>query len=309
MRKKDQKKLKQIIDNQGSLDEVAEIVYPQVFKEAFIRVITIFIILMISLIFRDKINSLSLMTSHSIFGNQNVGSLVFYLFIGIFLLMQIVLLTLSILKKYKQITVIKNNRVLYQGYFIQDFISFSISTIIILYFIIIFIITPCTVSGDSMNDTFNTNDKVVVWHLNYHVSVEDVVVFEVNKENYPSAAPYLLNNEINFFIKRIIAVSDDIVVFEEKNANEGRVFVNGIFVQRMSKKEFANIFDLEELSPQNYTQVIPPQKVMVFGDNRGNSVDSRIIGLINEKDIVGKVVFRLFPFDSFGVPKKDVVEN
>ena len=39
-----------------------------------------------------------------------------------------------------------------------------------------------------------------------------------------------------------------------------------------------------------------------MGDNRENSMDSRDqqVGLVNEKDIMGKVVIRLLPFDKIG---------
>ncbi len=42
-----------------------------------------------------------------------------------------------------------------------------------------------------------------------------------------------------------------------------------------------------------------------MGDNRGNSLDSRDerIGLVDRDDVVGKAVFRLFPFSKFGLLK------
>jgi signal peptidase I len=39
-----------------------------------------------------------------------------------------------------------------------------------------------------------------------------------------------------------------------------------------------------------------------MGDNRGNSMDSRssAIGFVDERRVLGKVLFRLTPFDKFG---------
>ena len=46
-----------------------------------------------------------------------------------------------------------------------------------------------------------------------------------------------------------------------------------------------------------------PGYVYVMGDNRGNSIDSRIIGPINQKWVVGKALIRFLPIKSFGVIK------
>ena len=42
--------------------------------------------------------------------------------------------------------------------------------------------------------------------------------------------------------------------------------------------------------------------VFAMGDNRENSLDSRYeeVGLVQEKDIMGKVIIRLFPFNKIG---------
>ena len=57
-----------------------------------------------------------------------------------------------------------------------------------------------------------------------------------------------------------------------------------------------NDFKLEDLG----VSVIPDNYYFVLGDNRTNSTDSRIIGLISINDIKGTVDFRIFPFDKFG---------
>lgn len=50
---------------------------------------------------------------------------------------------------------------------------------------------------------------------------------------------------------------------------------------------------------------VPRGKLFCMGDNRTVSIDSRSdrVGLVKEEDVVGKVVFRLFPFNKIGTIK------
>ena len=48
---------------------------------------------------------------------------------------------------------------------------------------------------------------------------------------------------------------------------------------------------------------IPKDMYLVLGDNRENSLDSREIGLVKRKDILGKIKLRIWPINKFGPVK------
>jgi len=99
------------------------------------------------------------------------------------------------------------------------------------------------------------------------------------------------NNHI--LVKRVIGVAGDVIVMDE----DGNVFVNGIMLEEPYLKDKAlGECDIE------FPLTVPEQAVFVLGDNRSTSVDSRnsLIGCIPIDEVVGKIVFRVWPMTSFG---------
>lgn len=168
-------------------------------------------------------------------------------------------------KKYKRIDV-------------PAFICHCISFIM---FILIFILTPCTVSGKSMEHTLQNNDRLICSNLFYNPQKDDIIVFD--------SASYR-NNDHELYIKRVIAVEGDQLHYDSK---EEILYVNDeVVCINISAAQYVRITGRNEIA--NF--IIPEDKLCVFGDNRDNSLDSREFGLINESDVFGRVLFRLFPF-------------
>ena len=131
--------------------------------------------------------------------------------------------------------------------------------------------------GHSMNDTLDEGD-IVVSLKGSDFKTGDIIAF-------------YYNNKI--LIKRVIGKAGDWVDIDQV----GNVYVNGNLVDEpyLDDKAFGecNI----ELPYQ-----VPESKVFVMGDNRSVSVDSRntAVGCVAEEQIVGKVVYRLWPLKDFG---------
>lgn len=154
-------------------------------------------------------------------------------------------------------------------------------------FLIWFIVRSFYIPSESMKPTLLINDMLLVNEFVYRIykpAHGDIVVFRP-----PPAA----NSEGKDFIKRIIAVEGDKI--EIKGGDMGRVYRNGQLVDesyRMPRRE--DEFDFPgDTEVKAYT--VPPGHVMVMGDNRGNSDDSRHWGFLPVQNIIGKAFVVFYP--------------
>ncbi len=175
---------------------------------------------------------------------------------------------------------------------IHDILVFVLKCFSLILFFMIYIINPCRVVGPSMSNTFDDGDLVFCSDLFYGPSKNDVIVFDATN----------VANDEAFYIKRVIATEDDEIYFQKVEENKGYLYVSGKMESNniLEFGQFKTIIDNYSIDIDNETDLIykiPKNKLLVLGDNRGNSRDSRYFGLIDEKDVYGKVIFRLYPFN------------
>ena len=105
---------------------------------------------------------------------------------------------------------------------------------------------------------------------------------------------FYYNNKI--LVKRVIANPGEWVDIDK----EGNVYVNNVKLEEpyLAEKAFG------ETNIQLPYQV-PDSRIFVMGDNRDVSIDSRnsSVGCIADEQIVGKIVFRIWPLSGMGPVK------
>lgn len=138
-----------------------------------------------------------------------------------------------------------------------------------------FLYSPIIVRETSMIPTLHDGDVMILNKIGYRTNgIErfDIVVFNYDNEE---------------LIKRVIGLPGDYVEYDDN-----KLYINGEYVEENFERRETKDFILEAIG----YSVIPEGKYFVLGDNRPISKDSRLIGLIEEKDILGYTNTIIFPF-------------
>ena len=139
----------------------------------------------------------------------------------------------------------------------------------------LFVFSPIKVNGTSMEPTLKDGDIMILNEIGYYlngVDRFDIAVAKVDGER---------------LIKRVIGLPGEKVEYKDNELyiNDEKVVEN--FTHADTKD-----FSLSQLNVDR----IPANYYFLVGDNRGNSKDSRTIGLVHKSKIIGKTRFILFPF-------------
>lgn len=152
--------------------------------------------------------------------------------------------------------------------------------IIIVFIIVIirtFFYTPIRVNGESMEKTLINGEIMILNKIGPKTS------------GYKRFDIVVLKNNDSYLIKRIIGLPNEKIEYIDN-----KLYVND--------KEIKDPYVNEVITEFSSIEV-PNDSYFVLGDNRGYSKDSRIIGTISKKNLLGKTNFILFPFKKFGKVK------
>lgn len=156
-----------------------------------------------------------------------------------------------------------------------------------------FLVEVFVIPSGSMEPTLMVKDRVVVYKLGYRfheVNRGDVVVFRS-----PGEA-----SDTDDLIKRVVAVGGE--TFEVR---DGRVYIDGTPLREPYLKDAESTFPrapirgcVNEADPQRCE--VPEGKILVLGDSRQASRDSRYFGPVDVDDVVGRAFMKIWPLTHMG---------
>lgn len=177
-------------------------------------------------------------------------------------------------------------------------VAVLLSALVLAFGLISFVFQSYQVDGPSMQNTLHNDDHLIVWKIprtwaritghTYYPNRGDIIVF-----NEPGLGVYGAGQDKQL-IKRVIGLPGDRVVVN-----------NGVIT--IYNKAHPKGFDPDKTLPYHnaigYTSdnvdiTVKPGQLFVCGDNRGDSLDSRIFGPIDAKNVVGKLVVRVLPLNN-----------
>ena len=127
-----------------------------------------------------------------------------------------------------------------------------------------------TVQGVSMMPTYKNKEKYLVMDNNF------IIPYEYKRGDIVAVKIEVLKKDS---VKRIIGIEGDHIVVKD-----GKVYRNNIEL----KEDYVNSYN-----KGNVEIVVPKGKVFLMGDNRENSIDSRLLGCIDYSDITGKFLCKI----------------
>ena len=154
--------------------------------------------------------------------------------------------------------------------------------------IVVFVVQPVKVEGTSMQPRLENDERIFVNKFKYNFeSIErgEIVVFW-----YPE-------DPTKSFIKRVIGLPGELIDMDAL----GRITINGkLYEEPYLAPERNQAARARWGQVRSDFKYVKPHYYFVMGDNRDASNDSRSWGLVPEKYIYGKAMFRYWPLPRIG---------
>lgn len=165
----------------------------------------------------------------------------------------------------------------------------------------LFVFQSYQVDGPSMQPSLQNGDRLIIWKVPrtiarvqgkaYIPNRGDIIVFSEPAITESDGSPKQL-------IKRVLALPGERVVVHDGVVTVYNTDYPGGF-QPDTTLPYGEGVNLTVDVDQDIDITIPEGEIYAMGDNRFNSMDSRIFGPVSADDIIGKLILRMYPFSDF----------
>ena len=173
------------------------------------------------------------------------------------------------------------------GSFLLELLKIVLISLAIIIPVRYYLIQPFIVRGSSMEPSFYDGEYLIIDEISYrfdNVERGDVIIFKYPKDNS------------QYYIKRVIGLP-----LETIEVDDGEVVIYNNKYPEGKNLEETYLSGIE--TPGDLKISVSENNYFVLGDNRRASSDSRVWGLLPEKNIIGKVWVRGLPPSRLGVIK------
>ena len=171
-----------------------------------------------------------------------------------------------------------------------EWVDCVVAAVIAVVILFTFIFRIVGIIGPSMKGTLHQGDKIIISNFLYTPERGDIVVISRNYMNEANVVAHQYSDPI---IKRVIATENQTV---DIDFDSGIVYVDGVALDEpYTGSPTTNSYDI------TFPIKVSAGHIFILGDNRAESLDSRSsqIGLVDERYVLGKALFRIYPFDKF----------
>lgn len=172
---------------------------------------------------------------------------------------------------------------------VVEWIKALVIAVVLVFLIRQFLFSPFIVDGPSMKPNFETGERLIVNKILYTIrepKFGEVVVFDVPEQGRK-------------FIKRVIGVPGDKIRLEGDD-----LYINDKKIDELYLKEAiaaahaeGKLYNEKGINSDVSEITVPEDTIFALGDNRSDSTDSRVIGFVSDKEVVGRADIIFWPLN------------
>jgi signal peptidase I len=191
--------------------------------------------------------------------------------------------------------------------FIKEYIEPIVIAIVIALFIRTFIVQAFKIPSSSMEPTLLVGDHILVNKFIYGIRIPftDIKLFQVKKPKRGDVIVFIYpRDRSKDFIKRVIGTEGEKVEVIRNRIYINDKVINDPWGQYSEKNDWTRYLQpMEKFGPV----IVPQESLLVLGDNRDNSQDSRFWGFVNINAVRGKAFVIYFSWEQNGQSPLDKI--